>query len=271
MILSEFEHHGLSTYLFDLVESINNKLKDFDKQQFKIKLRGIIVTIDIEIGKKSKGGRDAFTELAGENHFYIYLNTLQPNLILHELKHIDRIIARNYKTDIYYFLTNIGTDVTEKYSSFFIKKNVRERFSDCLYFFTPDEFESQYNDIFYRLKDLIVDDMNEDERRKTIRNFLMQQEIYNYYKFYYDKGGFKFRDFFKSKRGLNLYIHIFNTKIKQFEAGKNYRQWKNITYENVKMDKLIQQLEYKINKILFKGYKKFHRLYTLFLTNDLEI
>lgn len=267
----KFEHHGLASYLFDLAETIKDKVQNISPNQLKIRLRDKIISVNIELGEKEKKGRLAFTTVIGKGNFYVYINELQTNLILHELKHIDRIVARDYKPDYYYFITNIGTEVAKKYPRLFLKKYDRNKLIDCLYYFTPDEFESQYNDIFYRLKDLITDEMDNVEKQIIIKDFLNKQEVYLCYEFFYNKGEFKFRDFFKTKRGLNIYINVLDTKFKQFKSGENYRDWKNITYDNKNPDKMIQLLEYKINKVLFKGYKKFHRLYTLFLTNDLEV
>lgn len=264
------KNYGVAFYLLDLAEKMKQKLELFNPQQFTVKLRDKIILIDVALIQDESDDRDAFTNIVNkdENHFLIFISDIKVNFILHELKHIDRMIARNYTPDSYFYFTNIGIDVTQHVNGVFWKN--REKLIDCLYYFSPDEFESQYNDMYYRLKELINKELEIGEKRMIVDDFLNEQEIYNFYKHFLENGGVNLENFFKTKCGLRKFLKTYCFKMEQYKNSDGaYFIWKRIKprYRKEKLESVKKDIESSLNKVLIKGYKKFHRLYTIFL-ND---
>jgi len=79
--------------------------------------------------------------------FKLKIGLDKPTLI-HELKHLDRCIRRNFKTDSYFYINHIGSLIVKNYKFLFKSKDDIELLLDTFYFCNPDEFESHYHNIF---------------------------------------------------------------------------------------------------------------------------
>lgn len=209
--------------------------------------------------------------------FKIEICRLDRSLLKHELKHMDRVIRRNAKTDTYYYINHVGRHVSSNYEYLFKDKDHFYYFIDTLYFCNPDEFEAYFNDLYEKLKLLIDDDMENIEKRKIIDYELENSNIYGYFSFY-NKNKFDLLDFFKSKEDCNFFLKQFfiyqdkyfndlDINISKFDKIKGW--FKSNLLNKISKDKNIEsgysEINYYINKIVRNNYNKFGRIYSLFI------
>lgn len=274
--LKTYESLGVSHYLTDLVDSVISELKKDENYVLKTKMHGKDITVRFKKLKKNNDVTSYFQVLNPEKFIF---NIRYGNFddIPHELKHLDRVLRRDMNADQYYYLNHVGNDVVKKYKHLLHSENISDILTSIFYFFDPNEYEAHYQSFYWDLKKLIKPEMSSEEKRKIIKNHLEDSNIYTLYKFFYNRGGFDLSVFFKDKRGLNEYLSIFLKKLIQFRNdATEYNEWNTLmskinTFLNrfrkdddIEVDSLVKEINNLINKMLFKGYKKFHRLYVIF-------
>ena len=144
---------------------------------------------------------------------------------------------------------------------------------DTFYFCNPEEFESQYHNLSYDIKNEIKSDNT--NKYNTIRNIIENEYIYKLYKYYYESS-FDLLDFFKSKKDCEIFLEEFirtqdlfynksDYEIKIIHKIKNWFKSKiNFLIKNeIKNKNLLKQFNYLINTHIKKNYKKFFRLYII--------
>lgn len=285
------EFLGVATYLDNLALKVIDKIEDnFDKPvktkvrgvdviiksacQIKLPIRNQIVTINIQYGNRQIDGYGAFVQVENlENfEFNLYTSLLQLPAIIHELKHIDRIVARKFKTRDYYYINHVGRHLLNHIKDeLFFGPESKELLQKTFYFLDPEEFEAHYNEIYQVLKVKINADMSNDETKKFISKFLKNQQVYKYYKFYYKEGEFEIDRFFKNRASCNRFLEMFLQKLDEFDAesDKYYDEWsmneKEIeNIDEIELNSLSKEINHLLTKQTVKGYKKFARLYAIF-------
>jgi len=280
-----FEKLGVSSYLFDLVKLAKENLEKNPIYVLKTNLKGNDITINFEFSKEevedSGLNLSAYFQVEDPDKliFNIYLTDLKSSTILHELKHLDRALSTDLNTDSYFYLSHVGRAITLKYKHLLYNSDSDDILIQSLYLINPDEFESYYNQFYLDLKELITDDMDNTEKRKIIKEFLDNQVIYDLYKFFINRGGFDFENFFKDKKSLNEYLNILIIKIEQFSKHSEDYDIKKMDVVKSKLlsianmfkkddkdvNSIIKEINIPFNKVINTGYKKFHRLYTIFM------
>lgn len=281
------EFLGVSTHLDNLAIQVIDKIQDnIDKPvrikkhgvdvviksacQIKLPFQGKMATINLQFGDRPINGAAAFVETlrAQENtyEFKLYTSLLQIPIIVHELKHIDRIIARNFETKGYFYINHVGIDVVEHLpKSLFSNSTSENNLKASFYYLDPEEFEAYYNEIYRYLKFKIPTEIDRDEKIKVIKRLLNNKNVFKLYKYHFRNGGFNLNNYFVDKDALNYFLKLFNKKLDDYDFNDNYQNW-NINIDDVKItnntEKLINHL---LTKQVFKGYRKFTRYYSIFL------
>lgn len=284
-----YEFRGVLSYLDELAYEVIDKIQDNVDKPVKVKLRGRpvniksacqlktnmrgkTVTINLQWGDKLIDGYAAYVQFKDDLEFNLYTSTLQIPTIVHELKHIDRMVAKPTTRD-YYYINQVGRHVVKNFPKelFFDGDNSKNILSKSFYFFDPNEFESYYNDMYRTLKSKLSASGN-IKSKEIVKKFLKTHTAYIYYKFYYERG-FDVDDFFKNTSYTNYFLNLLLEKIIIFRDGEDedirYRDFSQLKDLDIQPDdatltsfgKEINQL---MNKQIIKGFKKFHRLYTIF-------
>lgn len=275
------EKLGVLTGLDDMARVIIDELSH--KNYFKYKTKYLDKNITIHCFKVKDQYMDeelsgSFSvEDASNSEFKIKISDLTKSTLIHELKHMDRVIRRDMKTDTYYYINHIGGYVAKKYTHLFIDKDIAEILIEIFYYCNPDEFEAYYQDIYSDIKDQIDDNMTREEKIEVIKGFIENEPIYAIFKHYYNNE-FRLEDFFKSKEDCNSFLKDFFYRGELFFNGQDeaistldrIKSWfkSNILNKLLKDDKLdsgVKEFNYYINKIVKRNYPKFSRLYSLFI------
>jgi len=203
--------------------------------------------------------------------FLIRIKKVDKSILIHELKHLDREIRKGGNKDSYYKLNHIGKFTINNYKHF--AKNNSDFISMIFYYIDPNEFESYYNGIYNDLKELLID-IDVEDKRKFIKNYLEKQDIYILYRELY-KNGFDISLFFKNNNDVNYLVDEIEKNINYY---KNYKhvfipyyeilisKIKNIfsNFKNEKdLNKNVKDLNKMVMKVVNKNYPKFHRLYSI--------
>lgn len=260
---------GLTHYLFDISLDIFNKLKNEKEFYFDTILRNKNVKIKVIYNRFLKNNLAYCKILDYDNLvFEIGLKKISLKYIVHEIKHIDRIILRNNKLDSNFYLRTVGKDVINKYK-FLIKNSQVLWFT--LEYIDDSEFESSYNEIYIGLKDKLENCLFKD-KLEIINNYLNNNNVYLLYKHYNNNGGFDINEFFYKEKDKKRFVKILTNKINEFK--NNYYKWNDLKHKllfylnfdkcDISTIKFFNNINYNINNKISKGYKKFYRLYSIF-------
>ena len=283
--IKTFEFLGIADYLLKLVEDVKFGLSNNNEFRLETNIRGKDIIVDFELSKnkEKQGGLISHSYFqvidADKFEFFIKLGDLKTTSILHELKHLDRVLRRDLKTDSFFYLNHVGRDVTLKYRHLLYSKHSDDVLIQSLYLINVDEFEAYYHEMYAELKDMVTDDMTNIQKRKIISDYLSDSGIYNLYKFFKDRGGFNLEDFFKDEWSLNEYLKILEIKINQFYENRDsdYEKWNTVlhkikyfinkfkTGKKIEVNSLSNEINRMFNKVIYNGLKKFDRLYSIFL------
>jgi hypothetical protein len=208
------------------------------------------------------------------NLFDLYTTTLDKHIIIHEIKHIHRVV-KNINQNDRNSLISAGRITSNDYKHYFDNKDCFDIFYWIVYYSTQDEIESYYNEFYYELKQIIKD--SDGNKKEIVKNFLSNQDMYQYIEFFYKKGEFRLDDYFKSNRDKNNFLKLLKNNLlnhKNMEIDKMKSTKFDILLSRfkkfLKLDRNIEdnlKLEKEINKTItnniIKGFKKFQRLYIL--------
>jgi hypothetical protein len=275
------EKLGVLTGLDDMSRVIIDELSNKNYFKYKTKYLDKNITIhcfktkDQYLDKELSGSFSV--EDASNFEFKIKISDLTKSTIIHELKHMDRVIRRDMKTDTYHYINHVGRYVAKKYTHLFIDKESAEILIETFYYCNPDEFEAYYQNIYSDIKDQIDDNMTREQKIETIKELIEKESIYIFFKHYYNNE-FRLEDFFKSKEDCNYFLNdffyrqelFFNNQDDTISNLDTIKSWfkSNILNKFLKDDKLdggVKEFNYYINKIVKRNYPKFSRLYSLFI------
>jgi len=275
------EKLGVLSGLEEMADVILKELSD--KNYFKYKTRYLDKDITIHCFKSKDS--DIYKELSGsfsvddseKFEFTIKISDLSKSTLIHELKHLDRTIRRGMKTDTYYYINHIGRYVAKQYGHLFTNKDNAEILIETFYYCNPDEFEAYYQNIYQDIKDLMFEGMTREEKIETIKSVIENEEIYTFFKHYYNNE-FRLEDFFKTKEDCNFFLKdfiyrqelFFNQQDDTISNLDKIKSWfkSNILNKFTKDEKInpgVKELNYYINKIVKRNYPKFGRLYAIFI------
>jgi hypothetical protein len=271
------EKLGILESIGDIADTILNGLSENKYFKFKGKYLDKNITIHCFLTKLRKENlQGSFSVDDVDNfEFTIKISELKRPTLIHELKHMDRAIRRSMKTDTYFYINHIGRYVAQNYSNLFRNKDSAKILIETFYFCNPDEFEAYFQNIYEEIKEIIEENMSREEKISIIKQHLENEEIYQFFKHYYNNS-FKLEEFFKSKEDCNFFLkefffyheaffHEINTGISTFDKIKSWfkSNFFNKIFKDESTDKSFKEFNYYINKIVHNNYKKFGRLYSL--------
>lgn len=283
--IKTFEHLGIEQNIIKICEDVLKHLQQSDTYTLKTNLHGRDITVNFIYNTKqatqSGIALDSFLEYTDvKNNIYtIKIGNLRLSDIVHEFKHLDRAIRKNMKVDPTHYLNFVGRDVLTKFRFLLDTKDVgKDILIGCLYLIDPNEFESYYHGAYIDIKEMIKPNMTKDEKIKIIDDYLNNLDIYIMYQQFVNYGGFEFELYFKNKKSMYEYLDTLYIKIDQFyENLPEYDNWFKYQIKSIynlltkkenkykKYDGIVKWIDMIMNKTINNGYKKFHRLYTIFL------
>ena len=280
-----FEKLGIESSIEILADKLIEKFKKETKFSFETDIFGENILIECEYSKSvindtSKpmlAGVRPFYDIENNNKcniFDLYTTTLDRPVIIHEVKHIHRFVKNQKQRD---YINHAGQKTVSDYKHYFHTKNIAELFYDMVYYATNNEFESYYHEFYYEIEILIKKNPNKD-KRELIKNFLEGEYIYQYYKYFYEQP-FDLKLYFKNRNNMNNFLDKMSKNIvlyKDIDVDRMNSSKKEILISKIKKllkldtnikdhNKLEKEINNKINKMVKIGFKKFQRLYTLFL------
>ena len=266
-----FEKMGIINELEPISDDIISKIGDKEYLKYEMNYLGFNIIINIYVLYDKKLLGDFQVENSDKFEFNIRLNGLDKSTLIHELKHLDRCIRRNFKTDSYFYINHIGSLIVKNYKFLFKSKDDIELLLDTFYFCNPDEFESHYHNIFNDIRNELK--LNNDNEYNTIDNIIKNEYIYKLYKYYYENK-FDLLDFFNSNSDCNIFLDEFikrqdlfyNKKDEKITKNDKIKYWfkskiNKIIFNDEINKSLLKQINYYINKHIQNSYKKFYKLY----------
>ena len=205
----------------------------------------------------------------------ISLADTSESTLVHELKHVHRLISSGLDVDEYYYFNHVGRDVVDNMRELFKDEDSADILIMSLYLINDDEFEAYFNEYYSELKDIIKPHMSKEERMSEIKNFLEGQPLYSLYSDFKKQGGFDLARFFKSNSAMNHYLKGVELKVNQFyDEDPEYERWEDILndwFSHNKSgggeqvpDSAVRKINDLFNRMIDKGLRRFSRLYTIF-------
>jgi len=272
------EKLGIVTNLESIADHVISKLKEKNYYQLEARIRDYDVTIEFYLLRNLDNSGSFGIEDFDNKIFKIKLKSLNKSTLIHELKHLDRVLSKNIKKGVKYepesIMTHITNFVTKNFSYLFKDKSSAEMLSLIIYYSNPDEFESYFNGIYYQIKDKIVEGMSKEEKMKIIEEDLQDETIYIFYK-HFSKNEFDIRYFFKSNRDMNQYLSEYKRFLEVFTKQKTesisiwsnlfsyFKKWIVSGLKDVDADKYHREFNKKVNSSIQKNHRKFNRIYSL--------
>jgi hypothetical protein len=272
------EKLGIVNELELVADHVLSKLKEKKYYELETNIRGYNVTIEFYLLENLDVSGSFSTVDLDKKIFNIRLKRLNKSTLIHELKHLDRVLVRNVKKGFKYesesIRTHITNFVTKNYKHLFNKTHDAEMLSLVIYYSNPDEFEAYFNGIYHQIKDNISDKMSKQEKIDLIREELEDEAIFIFYR-HFSKSKFDIRNFFKSNRDMNQYLNEYKRFLESFTKQKTdrvsvwnllfsiFKKWYGSQLKDVESDKYYIDFNKKINDSISKNYKKFNRLYSL--------
>jgi hypothetical protein len=271
----QFESLGVVSEIDDIVDLAKDNLEKGNKEyNLKTKLRDKNVEIQFVHNQDSEEYKGtslhSYVQLLDADpsnlKFLISLGDLKKSTIAHEVKHVDREVARNLIANFSYYLNHVGRDAVEKMSHLLKDEESSDILYLAFYLINKDEFEAYYNEFQREIKEMVTTDMSKEQREKVIKDYLGEQDIYILYKDIDKKGGFNLESYFKDKSAMLQYLSAFNVKMDEFIEDKTeeYDDWEKIKtddYTPSGISKLAKKVNHHLTKIAKEGLKKFDRLY----------
>jgi hypothetical protein len=278
------EKLGVTEFLYPLIREVQQNLSEKNPEYSKqTMIRGIPVKLNFKLDISPvlyKGSSlESFVQVQNNDpeniEILVSLADTKEGTLMHELKHVDRLMARELIVDQYYYFNHVGRDVIERMRELLYNEESEDILILSLYLINDDEFESYYNEYYEELRKIIKPEMDQTEKRKTIKDFLDSQLLYSIYSDFKKQGGFDLANFFKSTSAMNHYLRAVETKINQFQGDDpDYEKWDDILQDwfvyskSGKSDEIpdstVRKINLLFNRMIDKGLRKFNRLYTIF-------
>lgn len=267
--------------LFSLEDIANDIVDHLNKSDYyKLEKNYLGKDITIHCYKIKNLDNEAEFSVINDDNLEFKIKTTGNNLsqIVHELKHNDYYL-RGQREDKFFKMRHAGRYVSKNLKHLINFFSVLDM---VFYLINKDEFQAQYHSMYYDLKDKIDDNMSVEEKRKIIDNYLNEQKIYLLYNIF-NQTQFDIKTFFKSNSDLNNWIDNLKKRMQYIdeEGDRYYFKKKEIYLSKVRFiinkvvgrnsslsednNKLIKKLNYMINKQVKDSFKKFSRLYSLFI------
>jgi hypothetical protein len=279
-----FEALGVADFLNPLVREVQQNLSDKNpRYSTTIIVNKIPAKLNFELNPESEDYRgvsvESFVQLQNSDlenlEILVSLADTSDSTLMHELKHVHRLISRKLIVDKYYYLNHVGRDVIEHMSELLKDESSKDILTMSLYLVDQDEFEATFNEYYAALKDIIKPEMGAAEKRKAIKDFLDDQLLYQLYTELKSQGGFDLANFFKSNSAMNHYLREVEAKMNQFyDDDPDYEKWEDILKDwfnysqggnqDQDPDDVVRKINRDFNKMLDKGLRKFSRLYTIY-------
>jgi hypothetical protein len=274
----QFESLGVVSELDDIIEIVQDKLGRGETEfTLQTNLRGVDTDIKFvhnpEREEYKGSSLHSYFQLTDTNidhpKFLISLGDLKRSTIAHELKHLDRELARKLVAEFSYYLNHVGRDVIQNMSYLAKDEESEDILSLSLYLINKDEYEAYYNEFQREIQSMINPEMTQGEKEKVIREYLEEQDIYLLYKQINDEGGFNLESYFKDRASMLKYLSAFTSKREEWieDRTDEYDDWENIKglEEDTPsgMSKLAKKINHHFTKIIREGIKKFDRLYVM--------
>lgn len=285
---------GLEDIADEIIEGLKESRRKYGIMSYKrnyylleTEWRGKEIKINCYVDP-TMSGRSAYFQVIDSDklEFKIVMEDLNRNILVHELKHLDRNLLTGYSSKISN-INILNRNLLKKYQYLLKKDNNElgysdiEILSDVIYYSNPDEFEAYFNEMYTELKGLIDDSMDDNEKKSIISEYLESEEIYMLYRAI-NNGVFDISRFFKNNRNANYYIKEIIKRVE--EIPKNPKQIKikiktnkfDIFIDKIskfiksymkdeEIDKSVKWLNWFVNNNIKKNYPKFNRLYTLLM------
>ena len=271
----QFESLGVVSELEDIIKTVQDKIGSGEKEFIlQTNLRGVDTDIrfvyNTEKEEYKGSSLHSYIQLTDANidhpKFLISLGDLKRSTIAHELKLLDRELARKLVADFSYYLNHVGRDVIQNMSHLAKDEESEDILSLSLYLINKDEYEDYYNEFQREIQSMIVPAMSQEEKERVIKEYLEEQDIYLLYKQINDEGGFNLESYFKDRPSMLKYLSAFTSKREEWleDRTDEYDDWENIKGEEDTpsgMAKLAKKINHHFTKIIREGIKKFDRLY----------
>jgi hypothetical protein len=264
----QFESLGVSSEVEKIAQQVQRELLASERSYlYKGEMIGRQVSIEFKLQTDFESYKGyilhSYMQFLGatekEAGFFVSLGDPELPTIVHELKHIHRVLARGLMADETYYLDHVGRDIIENVEEWGSLPQ-REGLSDILYMATPDEFEATYNEWVQQIRSM------NSPGREEILDFLEGQDLFVLYKEII-QSGFSMRDWFKGEKEMLLFVQYFLIKKSEFlEESPEYEEVWNPPQEISTPTRIlktqVKKIEFLISSNCKKNYRKTMRLFS---------
>ena len=236
------EKMGILTSIDPIVDDI---IKEFNKKShfiFDTIIDNKKVKIECELTDNIKNIAHIRLLDKEESKFLLQTTTLNRSTIKHELKHIHYLVVRNFKNQKLYHLSQQIVDL--KY-----KKVIKyfDCFKSILYYSSPDEFESYFNDMY---EELLVLTKDKNDKKEIIDNYLKNNELYIIYKAI-NETNFSIESWFHNRKFLSDFINDYDNVLSDINKGFKSATIENYKFLEIQFSKLLYHFQLNYNPFLY--------------------
>lgn len=262
----KLEKLGVLTELESIADDIIDKLGNEITLNYKFNYKGKSVKVKIEIDPNIP----EYGKLIGSifsSKSTIKLRSVDKETIIHELKHLFYKLQNPHHRGYKNLLSKSFRVIRRKYESKLKNSNLLEI---LFYLMEPDEFEAQYNGLYYELRNEIekIDTLPFKLSKKTVIDDMVKSN--DMYQVFYSFNQYKFdiRNWLNDESDIKPFFNDLYHTIKFM--GKNnifsaiLFTLLNTSAKDINTDKAVKEFNRVVNELVQKNYRKLMRLYSMF-------
>jgi hypothetical protein len=260
------EKLGVLTELESIADDIISKIGNEKTLNYKFDYKGKNIKVKIEIDPTIP----ELGKLAGSifsSKSTIYLRSVNKETLIHELKHLFYQLQNNQHRGYKNILSKSFRMIRNKYESKLKNPNLLEI---LFYLMEPDEFEAQYNGLYYEVRNEIekIDTLPFKLSKKSVINDIVKSNDMYHVFYSFSQYQFDVRNWFNDESDIKPFFNDLYHSIKFLSKPNIFSAilfgFTNRNAKDINTNKAIKEFNNVVNNQVQKNYKKLMRLYSLF-------
>ena len=260
------EKLGVLTELESIADDIISKIGNEKTLNYKFDYKGKNIKVKIVVDPTIPYlGKLVGNIFSSKNT--IYLRDLDKGVLIHELKHLFYKLQNPHHKGYKNLLSKSFRMIRNKYKSKLKNPNLLEI---LFYLMEPDEFEAQYNGLYYEVRNEIekIDTLPFKLSKKSVINDIVKSNDMYHVFYSFSQYQFDVRNWFNDDSDIKPFFNDLYNSIKFLGKSNVFSAilfgFTNLIPKDINTNKAVKEFNNVVNSQVQKNYKKLMRLYSLF-------